>query len=434
MRLPKLLASAVVAAASGLVAPLVAHAAPKHAFGVDDLAGLRSAHGIAIDPAGRHVLYVVNYFGPTGPEKQQVHEIGTAGDGDRVLPLPEQFTPAGFMADGSTLYGGYPLDGNQQLALVPLDGTKPMRLVVFPAGMHDPVISPDGRRLAMLRDPRPKDTLQHVRQVVENDQSRLYVLDADGSHGDWWCPDLNYVGEMAWSPDGRRLAVVSQMPKIGHHDVHDSIAVCDESGTKHVAELPAPISGIAWTDGGKTLAFTSTTTQVLTPDHVWTVPADGGTPRDRTPDLQGSVLSLVGDPQGTVWLELHKGVTVEADRFQDGKLLVARDPDAHPDTLPARHLVELGPDRPPHEQGDRLGRGSAPLADGDHLLGNGNLDAESVGEGDDRLGTPDPLGDHAGPTEGLRDRPPTTKGEPGTKVPTLVARAGRNEVTKAREP
>lgn len=324
MRLPKLLASAVVAAAAcGLASPPIAEAASKHVFGLDDLSSLRYAHGIAIDPAGKHVLYVVNYFGPTGPEKQQVHEIGAAGDGDRALSLPEQFTPAGFMADGDTLYGGYDLDGNQQLAFVSLDDTKPMRLFVFPTGMHDPVISPDGKHLAMLRDPRPKDTLQKVREVIENDQSRIYVQDADGTHGGWWCPDLNFVGEVAWSPDGSRLAVVSDMPKIGHHDVHDSIEVCDASGTKHIAELPAPISGIAWTDGGKTLAFTSTTTQVLTPDHVWTVPADGGTPRDRTPKLDGSVLGLVGDPQGTVWVELHKGVSVEADRFQNGKLTTA---------------------------------------------------------------------------------------------------------------
>lgn len=367
MRLPKLPASVAVAAACGLVAPLIAQAAPKHAFGVDDLAKLRNAHGIAIDPAGKHILYVVSYFGPTGPEKQQLHEIGTAGDGDRVLSLPEQFTPAGFMADGNTLYGGYALDGSQQLAFVPLDDTKPMRLVVFTAGMHDPVISPDGKRLAMLRDPRSKDTLQHVREVVENDQSRVYVLDADGTHGSWWCPDLNDVGEMAWSPDGRHLAVVSEMPKIGYHDVHDSLEVCNESGTKHVAELPAPITGIAWTDGGKTLAFTSTTTQVLTPDHVWTVPADGGTPRDRTPRLDGSVLGLVGDPRGTVWIELHKGVSVEADRFQDGKLTTAYTWPGGFVVQPVFPLLASAPEAVVFNVGDSTHTGNVAVAHGGQL-------------------------------------------------------------------
>jgi len=323
MPLREFLVSAGVAAAAAFAHPFIAQAAPTHVFGVDDLTHLRSARGIAIDPAGTHVLYSVAYFGATGPERQQVHEIGIAGDSDRVLPLPEQFTPAGFMADGNTLYGGYDIDGNQQLALVSPDHSQPMRLFVFPNGMHDPMLSPDGRHLAMLIDPRPKDALQGVREVVENDESRLYVLDADGAHGGWWCSDLDYVGQAAWSPDGTRIAVVSEMPKIGHHDVHDSIDVCDAAGARHVAELPAPISGIAWTDNGKTLAFTSTATQVLTPDHVWTVPADGGTPRDRTPKLDASALTLVGDPHGNVWVELHKGVSIEVDRFQHGHLRTA---------------------------------------------------------------------------------------------------------------
>ena len=324
MQMRKWLVSAAVVAACGLGPPLIAQATtPAHVFGIDDLSSLRNASPIAIDPAGKHVLYGVGYFGTTGPEKHQVHEIGYAGEGDRVLSLPGQFTPAGFMPDGSSLYGGYEVDGSAQLAVVPLSGTQPMRLFVFPAGMHDPVISPDGKHIAMLVDPRPKDTLADVREVVENEESRLYVLDADGTHGGWWCPDLNYVGQMAWSPDGTRLAVVSEMPKIGHHDVHDSIEVCDASGAKRIAKLPAPISGIAWTDGGRTLAFTSTTTQVLTPDHVWTVPADGGTPHDRTPKLDGSAVGLVGDPHGAVWVELHKGVSIEVDRFQDGRLTTA---------------------------------------------------------------------------------------------------------------
>jgi dipeptidyl aminopeptidase/acylaminoacyl peptidase len=323
MRLRELLVTAVVAAACGLAHPLIARASAPHVFGLDDLASLRNAHGIAVDPAGKHVLYDAAYFGATGPQKHELHEVGIAGDGDRVLALPEQFTPAGFLADGSTLYGSYEIDGNQQLALVSLDGTEPTRLFLFPAGMQNAVISPDGKHLAMLRDPRPGDSLAPVREIVENDETRLYVMDVDGTHGGWWCPDLNYIARVAWSPDGRRLAVVSETPKIGHHEVHDSIAICDASGTKHVAELRAPTNGIAWTDRGRSLVFTSTTTQVITPDHVWTVSAEGGTAQDRTPNLDGSAVDLVGDPRGTVWVELHKGVSIEVDRFQDGRLTPA---------------------------------------------------------------------------------------------------------------
>ncbi len=72
--------------------------------------------------------------------------------------------------------------------------------------------------------------------------------------------------------------------------------------------------------GDKELALVSTTTPVLTPDHVWTVTVDGGAPTDRTPDLKASALELSGDALGNVWVEVHRGVYCEIDAFRDGKL------------------------------------------------------------------------------------------------------------------
>ena len=71
------------------------------------------------------------------------------------------------------------------------------------------------------------------------------------------------------------------------------------------------------------LVFLSTTTSVLTPDHVWSVSASGGTPVDRTPKLDGSVVSLAQDPRGKVWVLVDRGVQNEVDSFQDGALTTA---------------------------------------------------------------------------------------------------------------
>ena len=169
---------------------------------------------------------------------------------------------------------------------------------------------------------RAKDTLAKIRTVVENDRTRVYVLSTDGTDGSWWCPGLDNVGEIAWSPDGTRLAVVSPTPKIGHHDVRTTVSLCNQGQVSHVADLPAPTSGLAWADG-RTLVFASTTTQVLTPDHLWTLPVDGGAAVDRTPRLVGSATGVVSDPHGTVYVQMQKGVVAEIDRFQDGQLATA---------------------------------------------------------------------------------------------------------------
>jgi hypothetical protein len=65
-------------------------------------------------------------------------------------------------------------------------------------------------------------------------------------------------GSAAWSADGESLALLSALPLIGHHDVSTAIDVCTASGSRHVTDIPNAVSGIAWTDSGKTLADTAT--------------------------------------------------------------------------------------------------------------------------------------------------------------------------------
>jgi dipeptidyl aminopeptidase/acylaminoacyl peptidase len=83
------------------------------------------------------------------------------------------------------------------------------------------------------------------------------------------------------------------------------------------------IAGIAWAGGGQELAFATTSTPVLTPDHLWTVSLTDGHATDRTPDLKASVTSVSNDPRGTVWVELHRGVAIEAAAYRDGVLQTA---------------------------------------------------------------------------------------------------------------
>src|SRR5208282_3871403 len=94
------------------------------------------------------------------------------------------------------------------------------------------------------------------------------------------------------------------------------------SGARQVAEIPNAVAGIAWANGGKDLAFASTTTDVLTPDHLWTVPVpvSGGAPQDQTPKLDGSILNVFNDPHGVVWADMHKGTIIEIYSYRDGKL------------------------------------------------------------------------------------------------------------------
>jgi len=157
--------------------------------------------------------------------------------------------------------------------------------------------------------------------VIEAEPTNLYVIAADGSGGAWWCPAMRDVVQVAWSRDGNSIAALSQSPKIGNHDVRSFIDVCSATGSRHVATINNAAVGIGWINGDKELVFLSTTSPVLTPDHVWTVAAEGETPLDRTPKLEGSALQLSVDANGNAWVIVARGVKSEVDAFRNNSLI-----------------------------------------------------------------------------------------------------------------
>lgn len=306
-----------------IVTSAPAGGAQKHPFGPEDLTGLRSARSLAVSPDGKSVLFVVSYDSEKGPTKRDWHLIDVSGDNDRKLELPESFEPSGFTRDGSALYGSYEVNKKSQLGIIPLGSQAPTLVIALPNGIHTAAISPDGARFALTADPRPQDPLNEVRHVAENDVRSVYVVASDGTNGGWWCPELKDVSEeVAWSADSTQLAVATQtaFAKIGHHDAKATLYLCSAGSARKLANIPAPISGIAWADGGKDIAFASTTTNVLTPDHLWTVPLSGGTPVDLTPKLQGTIAGVANDPRGAVWIAMHKGTALEVYSYRNSKL------------------------------------------------------------------------------------------------------------------
>jgi acetyl esterase/lipase len=301
----------------------------RHPFSFDDAATLHSAHAVAVSPDGKSVLYRVRFGGTKGPDNTEWQLIATSGGESRHLDVPEKFEPKGFTRDGAALYGMYEVNKMAQLATLRLApaGTPaaaaatPVPLTALPRGIHSALISPDGAHYAILADPRLPDPLSDIHTVIEAQPASLFVIAADGSGGAWWCPALRDVAEAAWSHDGASVALLSQTPKIGFHYVRSFIDVCNAAGSRHVTTIDNSAAGIGWINGDRDLAFLSTTTEVLTPDHVWTVPASGGTPMDRSPKLEGTAMQLSVDANGNAWAIVARGVRSEVDAFQNNSLI-----------------------------------------------------------------------------------------------------------------
>jgi dipeptidyl aminopeptidase/acylaminoacyl peptidase len=311
--------------ATGLILTLTSAAtaaadapADRHPFGIDDYSALHSAHAVAVSPDGKEILYDLRTDGDKGVSKHEWRVIDVSGTNSSKLELPEKFKPSGFTREGA-LFGISTANKLSQFAIVPRVAGQPTLSFGLPNNIQTAVVAPDGKRFALLVDSRPKDALEDVHTVVENEEPSLYIVSATGGDGAWWCPDLKSITDIAWSRDAKRIAVITQVPKMGNHELRSTVSVCEASGSRRIAEIPNATSGIAWSADGKDIVFAATTTPTLTPEHVWSVPAAGGSAVDRTPQLEGTAPTVGSDPHGEVWVELHKGVITEVAAFRDGQ-------------------------------------------------------------------------------------------------------------------
>jgi len=228
--------------------------------------------------------------------------------------------------------------GNHYLShlwLVPLGpgGGKPRRLTSGDVRDTRPRFSPDGRRIAFRRRLRP---LSESEAAGAGHVRRMMVAKVAGKRSGVR-PITNrnvYVTELAWSPDGRRIAFTAEVEEtrfligpdaaeedpIGRrirrtdwrYDGHgpldrwEHLFVTDTRGRKRARRLTFGdfgVSEIAWRPDGSEIAFVAD--RGADPDlrprtTIWTVPTTGGEPHEILA-IGGSACAPAFSPDGR-WL------------------------------------------------------------------------------------------------------------------------------------
>ncbi|MDQ2878607.1 MAG: S9 family peptidase [Pseudomonadota bacterium] len=198
---------------------------------------------------------------------------------------------------------------DETVTLMVEGGGKAPRAVATIAGIAQrPRFSLDGGRLAVLvtigAAKESGATQPGVRQIGEigskNDEQRIAVFDTGATVAAKdvrpVSPAGRYIYEYDWTPDGRALVVTSAL---GNGDDNWWVATLDavDATTGAVRAIAKPATQMNFprvSPDGKTVAYIGGLMSDFGPvgGDVWTVPFDGGEPRNVTPDSHLTVTSL----------------------------------------------------------------------------------------------------------------------------------------------
>lgn len=201
--------------------------------------------------------------------------------------------------------------------------------------VNEPQISPDGSKIVYVRS--GMDIMKDRRQ------SRLWIIDTDGSnHQKLSHLDVN-ESNATWSPDGRRIAFTASTDKGSEVFLY----WVNTGRVARISQLPASPGGLSWSPDGKWLAFSMF--------------------------VKGKELSLVKAPKppaGAEWAEAPR-ITTRLKHEADGSGYM--EPGFH-------HLFLLPAEGGTARQltsGDRPFRGTPQwTADGQHLILSTNISAD----------------------------------------------------------
>jgi dipeptidyl aminopeptidase/acylaminoacyl peptidase len=280
----------------------------------EDLLRLRIPTAVAISPDGASIVYAIREADARRNRyASRLHRVAVRGGRPRQLTRGDGldgdpvFSPTGRQIAFVSRRG----EENPQIWVLPAHGGEARQVTHLQGGPVRRIQwSPDGRALIFQhrRQPRAEADQRRVRPAYKYITRMRHKFDGEG----FWPDDCWHIWKVAfpsgrvqqlthgdqddtdpaWSPDGRRIAFISNRIPDAERDIDNAdIFVMTATGRRlrQVTRRYGPVDAPAWSLDGRHLYFMGhfggRGEHLRRPTHIYRIPVRGGAARDLTPRL-----------------------------------------------------------------------------------------------------------------------------------------------------
>jgi dipeptidyl aminopeptidase/acylaminoacyl peptidase len=288
-------------------APAVASVPRTDELTVEALVDLETVADVALSPDGKRIAYVLRVppsalDGPAGM-RSVIWVVPTRGGEPRSFTIPgaSSHSPA-WSPNGKRIafLSRRPGSTHSQVYAVPVDGGEAEPLTDVAAEIHAFAWSPDGKRIAYVADQEPSAAQKedasagrdHVTGDVEGTFHRLWVMELGKDEAKAVTPRDRHVSQLAWAPDGKRLAVqASERADVDGVMMYSRVfTVAVEGGElQPLCATAGKLGPLDWSPDGERVAFLGASDlHDPTPGVLYVAPAAGGEAKALTLDYEGT--------------------------------------------------------------------------------------------------------------------------------------------------
>ena len=205
-------------------------------------------------------------------------------------------------------------DGNFEIYVMAADGSNQRRLTSNAANDLSPSWSPDGKRIAFISD---RDGHVDPRGWTT---AEIYVMNADGGNPQNLTNNPSDDRDSSWSPDGRRIAFVSDRdPKFPHFNIY--VMAADGSNPQNLTNNADGSRYPSWSSDGERILFSArrdghVENKFGITHEIYVMNADGGN-EQRLTDNRSNDWDPVWSPDGKqiAFMSDRKGDFVNFDIY-----------------------------------------------------------------------------------------------------------------------